>query len=389
MDLKLDQWATVLPTGFPGAIAPSTGKKQEGFANGEEPAAGHVNHVFQAVADVQQEVRAAIEGAGLTLSNLDNAQLDRAVKTLIGRGAEKRALSGFQSISTGVAQALNALASDGTSVVAVGNAGAVTSWAGTVSGAWVTRAPGSIYGGNFAAVYFDAVHNLWIAGGAGGEIQTAPPAMTPWTRRNNTGGDVTSIAGSAAGVIVAGMAGAPYLKRSADGVTYTSPTPSHAASIHEVAYGAGVFVAVTVDGYVMYSVDGTTWTTGISSPSAGGQGHVAYHPDWGFIATYEQFAFHSINGMTWTSIQNAMPTAESGFSAARGALVLTPHAWRVIFTGATSGFWGWHTTTVNAAPDFKTAGARMGAIARICIFNDQAWAVNGADDKVYVSSPIA
>ncbi len=41
------RWATNPGSGYPGAIEPNDGKKDNGFANGEEPAAGHFNWLFQ------------------------------------------------------------------------------------------------------------------------------------------------------------------------------------------------------------------------------------------------------------------------------------------------------------------------------------------------------
>lgn len=72
-----------------------------------------------------------------------------------------------------------------------------------------------------------------------------------------------------------------------------------------VAYGAGTFVAIDVDGLVAYSTDGIHWTGGASLPEARYWESVAYGGDKFVAVGADGNAAYSTDGVTWT--QTALP----------------------------------------------------------------------------------
>jgi uncharacterized delta-60 repeat protein len=201
---------------------------------------------------------------------------------------------------------LNAVAASSSTVVAVGNAGAIVSSADKVS--WTDRASGVastlplndvIYNstegrfvavGNGGAITASSDGATWalqstssvisttalfgittspnIAGGAGyvvvgngGSIFTTTNfgASTTWTRRTSNTTALLRKAVYAGGLHVAvGSNGA--LVTSADAVTWTLRTTGTTATLNDVAYGSGAYLAVGLNGTVLRSTDGATWT---------------------------------------------------------------------------------------------------------------------------------
>jgi len=63
---------------------------------------------------------------------------------------------------------------------------------------------------------------------------------------------------------------------SADGITWISRTAAASNTWSSIAYGNGIFVAVSHDGNVMTSPDGITWTSrSAAAATIGGQLHLA------------------------------------------------------------------------------------------------------------------
>jgi hypothetical protein len=155
-------------------------------------------------------------------------------------------------------------------------------------------APGSSYAGDFNDAAFGL--GATVAVGAGREVQSSNAGDLTYTRRATTGGDLVAIAFGSGAFIAAGsnlilrsvnlttwtaitdpssadivaacfggttfvLGGVGYFRRSTNsGVSFTSHASGVASDIASIAYGNGVFAAVTYYGVILTSPDGATWT---------------------------------------------------------------------------------------------------------------------------------
>lgn len=385
MELKLPEWASDPPAGFPGAIEPPTGAQQEGFDNGEEPPAGYFNWAFQAVADVQNEVGNAITGTGGTLDGSDLTQLLAAIQ----RVSVKAALGCLRLAGdTGASQTLRAAARKASTrrIAAVGDNGTIASSNGSTP--FTLETPGSAYADDFSDVVFDTTLGLFIAVGAAGEIQSSPDGQA-WTRRATGGGDsVLAVASNGAGTLVA-VGQTEFLKSSTNGTSWTSRTSPFTGTPHlvSVAFGAGVFVVVTAQNDIATSPDGVTWTVRRATAGATtGRARVVYHSTLGFLYHWSTNVYHSADGITWSTLHTAVPTSSTTVPGLRTA----PRCWLIVASSGSGGAYldgRFSVATANAAADFTldfVSGSED--IEWLGVLDGQLWALGG--DRVFVGGAV-
>jgi hypothetical protein len=151
---------------------------------------------------------------------------------------------------------LNALAANGTTLVAVGNGGVAFSTTDGVN--WNSVATGvmvDLYGLTYSAT------GLWVAVGSGGTVITSPDLATWTPRTSNAGGnDLNGVTANLSGVFVAVGNNGTKIK-STDGQTWVAQTPSSSAHLYAVSTDSAQFLAVGAAGAVFTSLDGSAWNT--------------------------------------------------------------------------------------------------------------------------------
>jgi hypothetical protein len=151
---------------------------------------------------------------------------------------------------------LNALANNGTTLLAVGDGG--TAFSTTDGVAWTPVTTGVAT--NLLGVTYSAT-GLWVAVGAGGTVVTSPDLATWTPRSSNAGGnDLNAVAATASGVFVAVGNNGTKIK-STDGQTWVALTPISGAHLFAVSADSAQFLAVGAAGAVFTSLDGATWNT--------------------------------------------------------------------------------------------------------------------------------
>ena len=234
MELKLDQWATTPPVGYPGTVSPPPGKRSAGFTNGEEPPAGYFNHAWDALSDTQNELANLITGAGLTRVESDLSQVLKAVQRLIDRRAEILALTQWTEIGSCPAPVLGFACTPAGDAVAVCSANPSIRYA-QATDVWASVTAGSSYAGVFNDVCWSDALGLVVVVGTGGEIQTAINAAGSYTRRATGGSDLLRCVAGANAVVAMSTDGA--IKSSTNGVTWTTTaTLSGGVTMSGLAY---------------------------------------------------------------------------------------------------------------------------------------------------------
>ena len=190
---------------------------------------------------------------------------------------------------------LNALASNGSRLVAVGNA---ASGAGTIvysadGVTWVAAsAPTSenLYGVSYSS------SGLWLAVGANGTLLSSPDGVT-WTAQ--------------ASGVSSDLMGAAY--RPATTVVTTLPV---AATTSTVA----AYIVVGADGVVLYSTDAVTWTAKVSTVNTLLQA-VSPSPNQFLAVGASGAVATSADGLTWTASTMTGGSNMYGLNNARGQYV--------------------------------------------------------------------
>jgi uncharacterized delta-60 repeat protein len=198
--------------------------------------------------------------------------------------------------ASGTSQNLADVAFGGGKFVAVGNGGAIT--VSTDAATWTaqsTSAPISTTG--LLGVHFDGTQ--WIVVGNSGRIYTAPDALPfVWTSRTSTTSlqlrKVTTGAGTRVAVGQGGV-----IVSSTDGATWTTRTSGTNLFLLDVAHGNGAFVAVGSFGAVTRSTDGVTWS--MVPRFTNSQMTSVRYSNGHFIATGPNHLYYtSTDGLTWT-----------------------------------------------------------------------------------------
>jgi hypothetical protein len=140
---------------------------------------------------------------------------------------------------------------------------------------------------------------------------TGSDYSVPWTGTSGYAGNWTEVA-YGNGIFVAVSPSSPWVMTSPNGITWTSRTPAFNQQFQSVAYGNGVFVAVANTGpatsRVMTSPDGITWT---ARSVAGLSQNITYTAitfgDGYFVAVGDASsggnttrAMYSTDGINWT-----------------------------------------------------------------------------------------
>ena len=227
MELKLDQWATTPPAGYPGTIPPPPGKRAAGFGNGEEPPAGYFNHAWDALADVQNELTNLIARAGMTLVGSDLTQVATAIERMSNRKAELSGITQWVDLRvSGAANTTRSVGAGSGAVVAVGGAPTRIHTLTSSAFAWVTPSADAAYAGQFNDVHW-AEQLRFIAVGTGGEIQTSTDGLA-WVRSITGGPDLNAGASGFDCAVVVGNAGAIKVGTGfGDGETWSTATSAY------------------------------------------------------------------------------------------------------------------------------------------------------------------
>lgn len=321
MELKLDQWATTPPAGYPGTVSPPPAKRSAGFMNGEEAPAGYFNHAWDALADTQNELANLIVGAGLTRSESDLSQVLKAVKRLSVIPAELSGITQWTDLLvTGAANTTRAVGAGVEAVVAVGGSPTRIRTLRNDAFAWATPSPALSYAGQFNDVHWAVVGGRFVAVGTAGEIQTSWDGLT-WVRAATGGPDLNAGASGFDCVVVVGNTGAIKVGSGFGGteswVTATSAYPSE--SMNGVAWSPSLakFCAVGTGHRIQCANEaGTGWVPS-TLPASGGQwilGIIWSEKHKQFIAWTAGTIYTSPDGMTWTF--GAQVTYPVGFNIA-------------------------------------------------------------------------
>lgn len=154
---------------------------------------------------------------------------------------------------------LNALASNGALVVAVGDNGTIRYSGDAIN--WTAAATVPTTNNLYGVGYFP--NGLWIAVGAGGTLLTSTDGINWNSVVSGTSSDLRSVAVRVATVapvytfVAVGATGT--VATSTDGASWTSQTLSPASDLFATSASAGQFLAVGSAGAAFTSVDGITW----------------------------------------------------------------------------------------------------------------------------------
>jgi hypothetical protein len=337
---KPARWATSPGVGYPGAVEPDEAKKDNGFANGEAPGAGHFDWLFQHHADwiryldvaqvVHREFDAWLEQTDVSPSGSDQLE----------------------------AFAINP---DTGTIIAVGSNGAIkrsTDFGAT----WTTPTADDSYADEFACVAFG--DGKWVIGGQGGEIQVSTDDGETWTSHTSGTSAWRSIAfDGTTWVIVATVD--PEIRTSTNAITWDARTTTGAGAFYSVAHHGGRFIAMSSDGGVVksfYSTDsGTTWASVTLSDYATSQRVLWAPPLSAFVALANDldnyYLLSSADGITWTEAENF----GSYVTFAALAVVSSEHALYVVSGEDIGGMrvLGDHARTLPGAPTLTALSQRL------------------------------
>lgn len=325
MELKLDQWATTPPVGYPGAVPPPPGKRSAGFTNGEEPPAGYFNHAWDALADTQNELANLITGAGLTRSESDLSQVLAAVKRMGVARVELAGITQWVDIYNGAFTNPRSIAASPTALVAVGyNAASSIRRQGLDQFAWTTPTTPAGFTTGYNDVCWSAAFNRFVAVGGAREIHDSPDGVT-WTRRASGTGEWAACVSGASAVVAVGVNG--IIASSTNGTTWTDRTSAHpgatmwgaaySPSLNRFCVTGGVDVTCKIQ---CSDATGTVWTAATSPPAAESLSGIVWSAEHAhFYAWSVEGVFKSPDGMTWT------PATDFMYETGAGAVILPAH----------------------------------------------------------------
>lgn len=303
---KLPRWATAPSPGMPGNIEPPETKKDAGFLNGEEPAAGHFNWLL----------------------NLQYQWIEFLAQP--SRQMELQALVGSQLMDSTLSEDLRAITGNNSPtaqqvIVAAGQNGKIRRKRIGDPGLWETVTPAGGFNGLFCGACYDPAFNVLVLVGAGMQVQTAPPTTTgAWTARPvdspGAGYSFDQVVSNGAGILVANPAIGSTGAGSSDGIRVANIATGTIANWRKnstldgvagsgpttkIAYGSGRFVSA--EGYT--SVDGSAWFSH-GAILAQVMLDIVYSPRFGFIA----LGFTDpVQGSLWTSPDGVAWTLRASF----------------------------------------------------------------------------
>lgn len=165
------------------------------------------------------------------------------------------------------AAGLNAVASNGATLVAVGNSGTIFYSTNALN--WTAASvPGTVTS-NLLGVAYSSANGLWVAVGAGGAVLTSSDAGVSWSAVTSPAGGnaLNSVAVTSGNVFVAVGAGGVVV-RSTDGANWALQTPGPATTLYAVSTDSTQFIAVGAGGQAYTSLDGIAWTAAITGTTA-------------------------------------------------------------------------------------------------------------------------
>jgi hypothetical protein len=167
-------------------------------------------------------------------------------------------LTNWTAATTTINTALNALASNGATLVAVGDSGKVYY---SNDGATWTAATGipSGFTSNLYGVAYSSTLG-WVAVGQGGALITSPDLLS-WTVRSSNAGlnDLNGIAITSGNVMVAVGNNGTIIK-STDTINWVTQTPVSSSNLYAVNTDSVQFLTVGQGGTALTSLDGASWS---------------------------------------------------------------------------------------------------------------------------------
>lgn len=185
-----------------------------------------------------------------------------AVGTVTG-GANNVYYSADATTWTGVATtgstALNALATNGTTAVAVGDGGKV--FYSTDAATWTAAAGLTGFASDLYGVAYSAT-GIWVAVGLNGALVTSTDGLN-WTVQTSIAVPgsyrLNGVASNASGLFVS-VGNHGTILTSSNGTSWTAQTNSSVADLNAVSTDSVQFLAVGAGGTVLISPDASTWT---------------------------------------------------------------------------------------------------------------------------------
>jgi len=365
---KLPRWATSPGAGMPGNIEPPEAKKDAGFVNGEEPAAGNFNWLL----------------------NLQYQWLEFLAPR--SHQSELQALSGAQLIDQGIAEDLNAVAGDNNSyehlgvLVAAGAGGKIRRRSGTQNATWTTMASAGGYTGVFRAACYDFIFNAFVVAGDGMQLQTLTTGsfQARVVENVNAADTFAQLVSNNSGIIIAvSPLGSNRVANSATGTLAdwrdNSTHDGVAGGPTRVAFGNGRFVST--QGWT--SVDGSSWATH-GSPIAAVR--IVYSSYFGFVGIASSGAgvtvYTSPDGVVWQQ-----RLASGRLRDPANARLVTVGRNVFHWSKGDLGFW-WNTDdslTAFVWVPWNAAAFLNGA----CIWSNRAIYAVGDGGRIYAGPPLA
>jgi hypothetical protein len=229
-------------------------------------AVGAGGAIYKGLEDVSQGVTGMVWNTVTPVANINFNAATYAFSKFIAVGDSSSNniytsadLATWTAAATPVTSKLNAIASNGTTVVAVGDLGTLFSSLDGSNWTAITALPGTpnLYGVSYAAAGY------WVVVGQNGFISTSPDLAT-WTTRYSTGPTLRGVTANSANVFVAVGDSGAFVK-SADGITWTAQTAISTADLNAVSTDSAQFITVGQGGAIYTSLDGSSWVAATSS----------------------------------------------------------------------------------------------------------------------------
>jgi hypothetical protein len=200
---------------------------------------------------------------------------------------------------------VTAIASDGTSFVAVGEG----KYAGSTDG--LTWTGGTLPVNALAIAYGNS---RWLA--AGSSSSTSSNGTT-WAAAVTAPATISQLCYGSGGFVGLASGTTSSVYRTTDGTSWSTHSLPASAAWSGVAFGGGVYVAVRTGSTAAYSSDGQTWTTA-NMPASRSWGSVVYAAGRFFAFGYNSTAAaFSADGQAWTAI--TLPASGRWLAAAGGS----------------------------------------------------------------------
>lgn len=317
---KPARWTSDPDPGFAGALEPSEGKKDDGWQNGEAPAAGHMNWLLQQHAH--------------WLRYLDTVAGEQAVDmaALVAAAVlsvETSALSNQVDVSPSGSDQIEAFAvnPDTGMIIAVG-ANGVIKRSGNFGRTWDNETADAGYTGTFRTAAYGLDEDgdpRFIIAGTGGMTQWSADDGETWVSNTEGASTFTGLVSGyhplAPTQSIFVVCSSSDIRRTGDGgVVWSSEGSGSFGSAPSLTFHGGTFV-MGVSGGVLTSVDGGNNWVPQSLAVAMDVTDVTYSPVLGFVAVgdggSDAIVQTSPDGITWT-VYLTLPGVDGEAFAAAG-----------------------------------------------------------------------